>query len=398
MLKVAVVTHYFPTSANPWEGHSAYQTLRKLARLCDVQVFCSVVQYPTLLHPNKPSEPVDLAWAPPEVKVTYVPYTALPALSRPLNGYTIARRVLPHVRAFQPDIILSYVIYPQGFAAVRIARRLKVPAVLTAIGSDLNRIAPLCQALTRSALRHADFISTVSQDLCHTARRLGADPARSRAKKNGCDTAVFYPRERAAARRELNLDPDREAIVYVGRLDLRKGLGELVEAVARLRRTRPRIHCYIIGSGPDKATLETSIAKLGATAAITFVPSCVSAKVAIWMGAADVVTLPSYNEGCPNVVIEALSSGRPVVATSVGGIPELMDNTSGRLVPARDIPALTQALDDVLNQPWDPDALSHRHSRSWSDAAQDLMNIFNEVLEPTPAPEDTAASPAATAR
>ena len=396
MLKVAVVTHYFPTSANPWEGHSAYQTLRKLAKLCDIHVFCSVVQYPKRLRPKKAAEFVDFAWAPPEVMVTYVPYPAIPAISRALNGYTIARRVLPYVRAFQPDIILSYVIYPQGFAAVRIARKLKVPAVITAIGSDLNRIAdPLCGVFTRRALREANFISTVSQDLCETARILGADPARSRAKKNGCDTAVFYPRDRAAARRELNLDPDQEAIVYVGRLDLRKGLGELVEAIARLRATRPKIHCYIIGSGPDMPTLEASIAKLNASSAITFVPSCVSAKVAIWMGAADVVTLPSYSEGCPNVVIEALSSGRPVVATTVGGIPELMDDTSGRLVPARDVSALTHALDDVLSQPWDPDALSHRHSRSWSDAAQDIMDIFNEVLTHAAPPDDAQATGAA---
>lgn len=394
MLKVAVVTHYFPTSANPWEGHSAYQTLRKLAKLCDVHVFCSVVQYPKLLRPKKAAAYVDLAWAPPEVKVTYVPYTAVPAISRAVNGYTIAHQVLPHVRAFQPDIILSYVIYPQGFAAVRIARKLKVPAVITAIGSDLNRIAdPLCGVLTRRALREADFTTTVSQDLCDTARRLGAAPGRSRTKKNGCDTAIFYPRDRAAARQELNLDPDQQAIVYVGRLDLRKGLGELIEAVATLHATRPKVHCYIIGSGSDQAVLEESIAKLNVARAITFVPSCMTAQIAVWMGAADVVTLPSYSEGCPNVVIEALSSGRPVVATRVGGIPELMDDTSGRLVAPRDVPALAKALDEVLSQTWDPVALSHRHSRSWSDAAEDLMEIITEVLDQSAAGKDSALPP-----
>lgn len=392
MLKVAVVTHYFPTSAKPWEGHSAYQTLRKLALLCDIHVFCSVVQYPSLLHPKKDAEPVDLNWAPPEVKVTYIPYTAIPVLSRPLNGFIIGQRVLPYVRAFQPDIIFSYMIYPQGLAAVRIARALAIPSVLTAIGSDLNRISdPLCGVLTRYALREADFISTVSHDLCRTARSMGADPARSRAKKNGCDTSVFHPRERSEVRRALNLDLDQEAIVYVGRLDLRKGLSELVEAVALLRASHPKIHCYIIGSGPDKATLEASVARLGIAGAITFVKSCLSARVALWMAAADVVTLPSYSEGCPNVVIEALSSGRPVVATAVGGIPELMDESSGRLVPARDVPALAKALGEVLGRQWDSDTLSHRHSRSWSDAAQDILDIFTEVLNHTPAGEEIAA-------
>ena len=99
------------------------------------------------------------------------------------------------------------------------------------------------------------------------------------------------------------------------------------------------------------------------------------------MAAADLVTLPSYREGCPNVVIEALASGRPVVATDVGGIPELMDGASGELVPARDAEALSAALDRVLGQPWDPRAISTRHSRSWSDVSNDVEAILRRTLD-----------------
>ena len=80
------------------------------------------------------------------------------------------------------------------------------------------------------------------------------------------------------------------------------------------------------------------------TASIILVPSCHTNDVALWMAASDLVTLPSYAEGCPNAVVEALSSGRPVVATNVGGIPELVNETCGRLVPAKDVPALAAAL------------------------------------------------------
>lgn len=381
MLRVAVVTHYFPTSSQPWQGHSAYQTLRILSRLCDLRVFCSVVQYPQLLRPRAAANLPDLAWSPPEVEVTYVPYAALPVVSRPLNGYLISRTMQPHLQAYQPDIILNYVIYPHGFAAVRIGRKLRIPVVLTAIGSDLNRPSdPLCGLLTRSALRRADFVTTVSHDLCLTARRLGAYPGSTRAKLNGCDTKVFFPRNRAEARRQLGLQEQAQIIVYVGRLDLRKGLIELVESVSALRATQPQVHCYIIGDGPARVALVDRIAKHNAAGAITLVPSCVTSTVALWMAAANLVTLPSYNEGCPNVVIEALSCGRPVVATKAGGIPELMNNQSGRLVPPRDVAALTQALDQVLSSPWDPEALSSRHSRSWSDVAHELLEIFEELL------------------
>ena len=98
------------------------------------------------------------------------------------------------------------------------------------------------------------------------------------------------------------------------------------------------------------------------------------------MAAADLVTLPSYREGCPNVVIEALAAGRPVVASNVGGIPELMDENSGRMVPATDAAALAGALEEVLGKSWSPEAISGRHSRSWPEVADDVQRILEGVL------------------
>jgi glycosyltransferase involved in cell wall biosynthesis len=381
-LKVAVVTKHFPHSQQRWAGHSAYQTLRVLATLCDLHVFYPEAAYPSFLTPpSSRRAPLDRAWNPDGVAVTYIPFPVLPVVSRAFNGAVIAHRLLPHIRRFNPDIVLSYFIYPDGYATVRIARALGVPAVVTAVGSDLNRIPdPLCRMLTRYTLRHADFVSTVSHDLCAKARLLGADPARSRAKLNGCDTAVFHPRDRQQARAELALHPDAESIVYVGRLDVRKGLVELVDAVAQLIPQRPNLRCYIVGDGPAKPILLEAIARHNAADRIAIVPSCPTAQVAVWMAAANLITLPSYNEGCPNVVVEALAAGRPVVATNVGGIPELVDDTCGRLVPMQNVPALAKALDDVLSQTWSASAISSRHSRSWNDVAGELYRILEESI------------------
>ena len=381
MLKVAVVTNYFPISTHPWNGHSAYQTLRLLAQSCDVHVFYPEAVYPKFMQPANGKGAFDRSWSPPDVKTTYIPYAALPVLTRPFNGYTAARRLQPYVAAFDPDIVLNYTVYPYGLAAVRIARSRRVPAVLTAIGSDLNRMAdPISAALTKSTLRKADFVTTVSHDLCTTARRLGAPPGSSRAKLNGCDTSVFYPRDRKEAREQLGLDQDKKIIVYVGRMDHRKGLLELVEAVAQLRATRPDFHCYLIGDGADKGMVEAAIAKHQVGDIVTIMPPCYSGQVAVWMGAADVVTLPSYAEGCPNVVIEAMSAGRPVVATKVGGIPELMNETVGRLVKVRDVPTLTKGLSEVLNETWDADAIAAKYSRSWQNVADDLRAVLEELV------------------
>ncbi len=380
-LRVAVVTQYFPTSAQPWAGHSAYQTLRPLSLLCDLHVFYPEASYPAWLTPTGARRPaLDRSWSPPGVSVTYLPYPLLPVISRPFNGWLMSRRLLPAVRAFAPDLILNYVAYPDGFAALRIARALRVPVVLTAIGSDLNRMSDrLVAALTRATLRHADRTTTVSDDLRKTAIRLGAPADRTQAILNGCDTSVFHPRDRSEARQALSIHPAAEIILYVGRLDIRKGLVELIEAMAQLRHTRPASHCYILGDGPDRPILTAAIGRHNLAAQVTLVPSCPTQEVARWMAAADLVTLPSYREGCPNVVLEALAAGRPVVATDVGGIPELMDNSCGCLIPDHDAPALTEALTEVLTQSWNAEAISSRHSRSWKDVADDLHQLLCKV-------------------
>jgi glycosyltransferase involved in cell wall biosynthesis len=380
-MRVAVVTQYFPSSVAPWAGHSAYQTLRPLARRCELKVFYPEITYPSGLAPRSSRGPLDHTYQPPDVAAEYIPYPALPVVSRPLNGWNAGRSLLPRVRAFRPDIVFGYVAYPDGLAAVRIARALRVPSVVTAIGSDLNRMPdPLVAALTRRVLRNADFIVTVSGDLLKTALVLGAHRDRSQAIINGCDISIFHDRDRLAMRRELNVDADADVVVYVGRLDVRKGLRELIEAAARLRRTRSRLRCYLVGDGADQPALERTVSAHDASAVVTFVPPCQTDRVATWMGAADVVTLPSYMEGCPNVVLEALASGRPVVATNVGGIPEIADDSCGRLVPPRDVGALTSALDATLSRTWDAAQIAARHARSWSEVADDNERILTALV------------------
>jgi glycosyltransferase involved in cell wall biosynthesis len=381
MLRVAVVTSYFPTSTQPWLGHSAYQTLKLLARMCDLHVFYPEASYPNVLRPAGSAARFDRSWNPPGVRCTYIPYPALPLLSRPFNGFMSGRALLPHVRAFDPDVVLNYRVYPEGQAAVYVARHLEVPVHLTAIGSDLNRIPNrMVGRIVHRTLRNADFVTTVSHDLCATAIRLGAPVTHTRAKLNGCDTSVFHPRDRREARKQLNLSQDDRIVVYVGRLDLRKGLLELIEAMAKLAPSKPRAHCYIVGDGADEPALVQAIVTHNARDCVTLVPPCVSSEIAVWMAAADLVTLPSYNEGCPNVVIEALSAGRPVVATNVGGIPELMDSSDGRLVPARDAAALSVALGEVLDQTWDAQAIADKRSRSWEDVARENLLILEWLV------------------
>jgi glycosyltransferase involved in cell wall biosynthesis len=97
------------------------------------------------------------------------------------------------------------------------------------------------------------------------------------------------------------------------------------------------------------------------------------------MRAADVFCLPSYSEGCPNVVVEALACGRPVVATKVGGIPELVNETCGMLIPPRNAGELAKALDRALSKPWDSEEIARTFTRSWETVAAETLAVCRKV-------------------
>jgi glycosyltransferase involved in cell wall biosynthesis len=382
VLKIAVVTRYFPSSAEPWQGRSAYQTLRVLAREADVQVFYPNAKYPSWLKPRSwIYDKLDASYCPPDVKVNYYNFPALPLISRPMNGWSVARVLGPHISKFAPDIIFSFFLYPEGYAALKIGKILAVPIVARSMGSDINRIGDPISALhTRTVLREADFLVTVSNDLRRKAVAMGALPEKTCTIVNGCDPDVFHVVDRLVARQKLRIDPATEAVVYIGRMDVRKGLRELVEAVAALHLQRPNLRVYMVGEGPDRTLIQSAIEANKATSYVHALPGCRPDEVAVWMAAADVVTLPSYMEGCPNVILEALACGRPVVATNVGGIPEIMSDECGQLVPPRDPIELARALALVLDKTWDSAALAGHWGRSWNTVAAELLEIFESLV------------------
>ena len=357
-------------------------TLRELARRADVHVFFPNAKYPSVLKPrSRTYEDLDPSYSVPNVTANYFNYAALPLVSRPFNGSMVARTLFSPVQHFAPDLILSFFLYPDAYGALQIAKSLSIPIAAVGIGSDLHSIGdPISSMHTRTVLRQADLLFTVSHDLRKRAIAMGASPERTRAVLNGCDLSVFHVRNRLQARHRLGLDLDAETIVYVGRMDVKKGLRELVEAAVALHSDRPGLQVYLVGSGPDKPVIETLIRSHHATNYVHVMAPCAFDEVAIWIAAADVLTLPSYMEGCPNVIVEALASGRPVVATNVGGIPEIMNEDWGQLVAPRDAPALARALASVLDRTWNAEAISTRNSRSWSDVAFELLNIFEALI------------------
>jgi glycosyltransferase involved in cell wall biosynthesis len=347
-----------------------------------VRVFYPHAKYPRWADPqSKTRKRLDPSFRPEEVDVSYHEFPAIPLVSRPVNGWLAARALIPAVREFEPDILFGCFLYPDSFAALRIARCLRKPVVAMSIGSDLNRVGDWASArLTRTVLEEADYVVTVSAALRERAIAKGASESKTVSIVNGCDREVFHVRSRMSCRVALDISLDADVVLYVGRLDRRKGLLELVEAAATLHHRRPGIRFYLIGDGPDRSAIAAAVMKRGASGYIHLAGGCSFEEVALWLGAADVVTLPSYMEGCPNVLLEALACGRPVVATSVGGIPEIVTEECGRLVRPGDAAGLANALSVVLNQTWDAATISSGAGRGWESVADELMRVFHTAL------------------
>jgi len=375
-LRIAVVTPELPTREYPHRGQSIYQTLRHLCNYAELQALCPLPRYPAHFHPRFDYREVDLSYSLPGVSAQYFEYPALPVVTRPVNGLMCAYYLESHLRAFHADVILNFWLYPAGFAALSVGRKLRVPVVVGSIGSDLNAIPdPVSRWLTRRTLHGASRVIAKSEELRLQILAMGVDPGKTHVVVNGCDESLFFVRDRDAARRELSIPPTAELIAFVGRMHRGKGVGELLEAAATLALKRPNLRLAYVGDGPELGAIKDKARASNLADRVEFPGACSSAEVARWLAAANLLALPSHAEGCPNVVLEALSCGRPVVATEVGDIPELVDRSCGLLVPSGNAAALTDALDAALNSVWDAEAIARRFRRSWQQVAQEVLAI-----------------------
>ena len=381
-LKVTIVTPIFPIPAQPYRGHSEYQLLLALSKHADINVVCPFPRYPKWFRPTYDHRSPDLSYSPPGLMTRYFEYPALPGLTRCINGLVCAKYLEAYFRESVPDVACNFWLYPEGYATVAVARRLGIPVIVGSVGSDLNRIPdPVSRWFTRVAMNRAAFVVTKGGHLRQQAIRMGINADKVLSVLNGCDPEVFQLRDRSVARAQLGVDDAAKLVLFVGRLDSQKGIVELIHAFSSLVSRQPDLRLVYIGDGPCQEQLQGIARDLALEDRILFAGACPSQKVAQWLAASNVLALPSYKEGCPNVVIEALSCGRPVVATNVGGIPELVNEVSGVLIPPQDSEALASAIEIAMERKWDERLISEQFRRGWDDAAAEILTICELAVQ-----------------
>jgi glycosyltransferase involved in cell wall biosynthesis len=298
-----------------------------------------------------------------------------------LSTWRAVRRI---GRSFKFDLIDAHYVYPDGFAAALLGLAMKKPVVISARGSDINLYSqmPMIRPLLRFALTRATRVIAVSEALKEVMVRLGTAEERIEVIPNGVDAQKFAPMPRREARTRLGLN-EGTYLLSVGNLTENKGVHLLVRALHLLRSRHhvTDLSLLVVGDGPMRHELERLAASLDLAEHVRFVGRVAHEQLHVWYSAADLFCLASAREGWPNVLMEAQACGLPIVATRVGGVPEIVSSEAVGLLARREERDLAQTILMALQRPWPSDALrQHASSFSWTRVADALSATFARAL------------------
>jgi teichuronic acid biosynthesis glycosyltransferase TuaC len=287
------------------------------------------------------------------VRVLRPRFRLFPAAARRNNAANEARAVLPLARMLHGeapfDLVDAQFFWPDGPAAMRVARALGLPLSIKARGADIHYwgLKPGVANQVREAALAADGVLAVSGGLADDIAALGVPRERITIHRTGLDRAVFRPLDKAECRAKLGLPLGKPVLATVGALIPRKGQRFAIEALAEL----PEAILVLAGAGGDEAELRRLAASLGLTERVHFLGAVPHGELPVVLSAADVFVLPTASEGLANAWVEALACGTPVVTTPIPGARELLTDPAWGTMVEREGGAIAAAVEEILAAP-----------------------------------------------
>ena len=258
------------------------------------------------------------------------------------------------------DVIHAHWVIPTGFIAAVAGMITKTPLVVHLHGSEVFvlKYSRVLGHVGRWVYRRARRVVACSADLMRRSLEVGLDPAKSEAIPTAVDVGRFSEDEDSALalRRRMGLQQDAQVILAPGRLVYRKGFEHLVEAMPSILERHPQARCIIVGDGDLRDALRSQAEEIGVGEQLLMPGPVLWGEMVGYYSAADVLVVPSVvdhsgnMDGLPNVLVEGMACGRPVVATRVAGIPEVIrDGENGLLIEPEDADALARAINGLLD-------------------------------------------------
>jgi glycosyltransferase involved in cell wall biosynthesis len=387
-MKILTFSTLYPHTARPSHGIFVETRLRHL--LASGKVESKVVAPVPWFPSSNPrfGEYAVFAGVPSEeqrngIDVIHPRYLAVPKLGMSMAPFLLAAGAYSAMKntirsGHDFEIIDAHYFYPDGVAAVMMGQKLNRPVVITARGTDINLLPQfaLPRRMILWAAERAAALVTVSAALKAGLTQLGVDASKIFVLRNGVDTRLFHPVDRESQRARLGVTGT--VLLMVGNLVALKGH----EIVLRALCEYPGACLLIIGEGREQRSLEELARTLGIRERVRFLGAMPQEQLAEYYGAADALVLASSREGWPNVLLEAMACGTPVVSTRVGGTPEVVAAPeAGVLTSERSARGIVEALQQLFRN-YPDRKLTRRYAEgySWAATTAGQLELFRRTL------------------
>lgn len=402
-MKVLTYTTLFPSSILPIHGIFILERMRRVAELCMLKVVAPIPYFPPLRVNSKwylYSQATRYRKF-SEIEIFYPKYFITPKIGMIFYGlflfFSTVKIVSQIARKHDFDLIDAHYIYPDGLAAILLGKVLKKKVILSARGTDINLYPkfPLIKRQIVYTLKHADKIIAVCQALKGQMMELGIAEEKIKVISNGVDITKFFPVDQTAARKQLNLPLDKKIILSVGHLIERKGFHFIIDALRVIKKENKLAELpllVIVGEGEYRPILEKQIRDLNLESDVMLIGTKPHDQLNLWYNSCDIYCLASSREGWPNVLLEAMACGKPVVATRVWGVSEVMKSKDyGILVDLQDPLQLANSLCEALNRNWNSqEIIRYARQNTWDKVARDVYREFRELLGETDISESSS--------
>ncbi len=316
------------------------------------------------------------------IAIDHPRYPLIPKFGMNVAPFLLFAAVLPVLRrqiALGQDFeaIDAHYMYPDGVAAVMLGLALGRPVAVTCRGSDINEISkyPVPRRQITWAAKHAAALVTVSEGLRERLSALGIQKSNIRVLRNGVDCDVFRPVDRPATRLRLGLTG--RVLASVGNLVHLKGHELIVRALVEL----PSTTLLIVGHGPERSLLEALARSVGVGDKIRFLEPLPQDQLCDIYCAADALILASASEGWPNVLLESMACGTPVIATDIPVAREIIASPEvGRLLRERTPDSIVEAVETLFARPRDGAAIrAYAECFSWDHTTMGQLQMFDQI-------------------